>query len=662
MNFRFVASWVLALLLLLTPSAASAQSEPIVIVTPDATGVTITVTVRIDFVQPDSPTPEPEPTPGADPDPTPEPTPDPVPEPEPQPDPAPAPSWPTSARFVDYEGGSDSSDGRSPETAWKHHPWDSQATGVPAETDLAPGTEVILKGGVTYRGSWLAGDSGQPGAPIVIDGNTRGTWGTGRAVLDGSVPLSGWVEESPGLWRTNLPAGALDAFSANLYRGDEMLRLAQGPTNPSDPYEFDNLGEMESAPPSAVTKTSLTHPLFATLPEGWWELCRIAVWAQPNATYLSRITSCSGSTITFDSIGSPYTDRDTLFTILNSRQFMDLEGEYVVEGTNVTLKSATEPVGVTASTQRIGLNLWGKDHITVRGLRISRFTSADGESDRGVAITSYTTDVPQGIVIEDNELCFNRGMARAGVVTLKGNSGNRIQAPKVLRNSIHHNFRNRGIILTFADDCEITGNHLLANHGTGIFGQYMRRCIVRGNRVEEARGTHANGISLYSDCDDCIVEDNLVRRGNIAMTFKGTTNLIVRNNVLDVDPNFPWQAAGSQPYTFAEWGGSTNLTVQDCTIISPFGKGALLGSPGSFRNCIVSGLYFGSQVSKSSVVRSHNIHTDTSWQYGTSDFGTGESLLGVEGLFEPDGEYTLNPDGPAIGIGVGGTNIGAELP
>ena len=32
-----------------------------------------------------------------------------------------------SVRYIDYEGGRDSNDGLTPNTPWRHHPWDARA-------------------------------------------------------------------------------------------------------------------------------------------------------------------------------------------------------------------------------------------------------------------------------------------------------------------------------------------------------------------------------------------------------------------------------------------------------------------------------------------------------------------------------------------------------
>ncbi|MEX2381233.1 MAG: right-handed parallel beta-helix repeat-containing protein [Opitutales bacterium] len=89
-------------------------------------------------------------------------------------------------------------DGQSPESSWKYAPGDQNATGNPAEAALAPGDTIIFKGGVAYHGALRLVESGTSQEPITLDGNTEGTFGEGRAVLDGGRLIEGWqrVESS----------------------------------------------------------------------------------------------------------------------------------------------------------------------------------------------------------------------------------------------------------------------------------------------------------------------------------------------------------------------------------------------------------------------------------------------------------------------------------
>jgi hypothetical protein len=99
----------------------------------------------------------------------------------------------TPTYFVDFAAGSDAADGRSQSTAWKHAPGDANATGGPSSVKLAPGDVVLFKGGVAYQGSIQIAASGTAAASLVYDGNGRGTWGTGHALIDGQEQRSSGI-------------------------------------------------------------------------------------------------------------------------------------------------------------------------------------------------------------------------------------------------------------------------------------------------------------------------------------------------------------------------------------------------------------------------------------------------------------------------------------
>lgn len=94
-----------------------------------------------------------------------------------------------SVRYIDYESGDDARSGQSPDTAWKHHPWDDRATGK-AAADRGTHT-YVFKRGVVYRGSLKADESGQPGNPIRLTSSPD--WGRGEAVICGSERVGNWT-------------------------------------------------------------------------------------------------------------------------------------------------------------------------------------------------------------------------------------------------------------------------------------------------------------------------------------------------------------------------------------------------------------------------------------------------------------------------------------
>ncbi len=93
----------------------------------------------------------------------------------------------TPTIFVDFAGGSDTNDGKSQSTAFKHSPGDANATGNAQNATLAAGDVVLLKGGVEYDGTITISSSGTTQSPIVLEGGAQQNWGTGKAIVDGQT-------------------------------------------------------------------------------------------------------------------------------------------------------------------------------------------------------------------------------------------------------------------------------------------------------------------------------------------------------------------------------------------------------------------------------------------------------------------------------------------
>ena len=82
--------------------------------------------------------------------------------------------------YADFAAGSDAASGTSPSAAFRHCPGDAAAGQTSQGTILHPGDSVIFKGGVSYLGETIVCVSG-----VTYDGNAAGTFGSGRAVLNG---------------------------------------------------------------------------------------------------------------------------------------------------------------------------------------------------------------------------------------------------------------------------------------------------------------------------------------------------------------------------------------------------------------------------------------------------------------------------------------------
>ncbi len=101
-------------------------------------------------------------------------------------------------KFIDYQNGDDNNDGASKETAWKHHPWDRNATGNAAAHEGV--TTYVFRRGVAYRGGLSPDESGEDSKPIIItasslDKDSPYYWGEGEAYMVGSTGLPAqWVK------------------------------------------------------------------------------------------------------------------------------------------------------------------------------------------------------------------------------------------------------------------------------------------------------------------------------------------------------------------------------------------------------------------------------------------------------------------------------------
>ncbi|MDP6045567.1 MAG: LamG domain-containing protein [Phycisphaerae bacterium] len=113
-----------------------------------------------------------------------------------------------SIRYIDYAMGSDSNDGKSKTSAWKHHPWDAGATG---KSRSAAGVDTfVFKRGISYRGTIVAKESGRPGDPIRFTSDPK--WGEGLAILSGSELVGKWkkgasnrkIPNGPKVWYADL--------------------------------------------------------------------------------------------------------------------------------------------------------------------------------------------------------------------------------------------------------------------------------------------------------------------------------------------------------------------------------------------------------------------------------------------------------------------------
>ncbi|MCX7846837.1 MAG: hypothetical protein N2595_02225 [bacterium] len=144
-------------------------------------------------------------------------------------------------RYIDFVNGNDSQPGTNAATAWKHHPWDPQATGR-ARSDTTADT-YIFKRGVVYRGALLPPTT-SAGHPIQL--TVDPTWGHGEACLAGSELVTNWQRGAhprmpipDHVWYADLPFAPRAVFLVDPTGAITRLNLARTPnwrvTDPDDP-------------------------------------------------------------------------------------------------------------------------------------------------------------------------------------------------------------------------------------------------------------------------------------------------------------------------------------------------------------------------------------------------------------------------------------------
>lgn len=144
-------------------------------------------------------------------------------------------------RYIDYENGSDANDGASNKRPWKHHPWDSNATGSAA---AGKGVDTyVFKGGVVYRGQLRVKEHGS------ADGLVRLTrdpgWGEGAAIIAGSEAVSGWsrgadhasIPQPDAVWKAKLDFAPRTLWMVDADGRARRIPLARHPNWKSEPED-----------------------------------------------------------------------------------------------------------------------------------------------------------------------------------------------------------------------------------------------------------------------------------------------------------------------------------------------------------------------------------------------------------------------------------------
>lgn len=571
--------------------------------------------------------------------------------------------------YVDFDGGSDSSNGTTTGAAWKHSPDDANATGTADSVTLAAGDTVIFKGGVAYRGTLTVVASGNDGSPITYDGNSAGTWGTGKAIIDGSETVStSWTQctssadaggnaNFANIYWTTVPAGVADGWNQVIMDGTTQCHTAQDP-NPPDRFLFDVVTDWRLMSPSEVDTTSITDTdYFTQASSSYWDEAWVGVWKSGNEMGWRRILTFTPATdtITFSTL-TPYEDRDSYFSVFNHPALIDQAGETAVNiSANRLYVWPPDSGNMSGHTWSIGTRghaILGSSrrNITVKNfIFLGLFSTVDQAGQ--CAVTNFTPSAYDGTVgrnniFSDNEIYFVKSMDRDRLIYLPG--GNNVQIKdNIIRDSFGAGTYSGG------DNLLMTRNYVSRITGTGLYMVGATNSELSYNTVLDLKGTHANGISVYTGADGVEISHNIVRNCQSLMTFEASANLTFINNLVD---------ANGEDQRINGWSGLTgtiafynnsfvnNSVDRILNFVTPTGSATFI-----LKNNIIDG---GGRLDAAGT-KSNNIYTGlNTWQTGPLwTLQAGESIKTDAELFTTPGSvFTLKAGSPGI---VAGTDLSA---
>lgn len=447
----------------------------------------------------------------------------------------------TADYYIDYDSGSDSNAGTQA-SPWKHCPGDSNATGTAAAHTPIAGDTFHFKAGVSYIGKVTISHSGGTGNPITYSGNT---WGDGTATMDGTVPItttwtnvtsSSEVNGNTGyssIWRTTAPAGA-DVFTS-LICTNTWLPFSQS-TNQSGVASFAfDLTKWHTITPSGITSTSITDASVLTQATNYWDGCYVYIWCIPNSLKVVPITSYDPTTHTigFDLGSSVYADRNSYYLLINNTGTIDSPGEYAYKNGVLYLRALDSgnpnSEQIRISSYDHGFKGTSASNIVVSGFTIQGYYGADGGFWSGDAINfNGTGGASENVTISNVKARLLRSMELTPSIVLS-HCTNGVISSCVSSN----NFDSRGFYSSSSSNVVVRQCLVDTVGGSGIYFAGVLGGTIQSNTINNIKGVHANGITVYQNSSDVVVRENKVSNCLFMVAFQEYTNVAFYNNLFD---------------------------------------------------------------------------------------------------------------------------------
>lgn len=581
--------------------------------------------------------------------------------------------------YVDYEAGDDKASGTAVTQAWQHCPSDKQASDRAAATTLQGGDIIIFKGGVRYRGMIEKAFSGTADKAIIYDGNSAGTFGTGPAIIDGSVALTNWqpckhASEAGGnphykdIWYTDV-AHEGGWRGLNLLGATVPMHVSQHP-NPSDPLFQERVNEYQR---SKQAMTRKDNKLFLTDAEhlsnktkAYFEGMTLCFHGGHNAAVHVDILDYDPATATL--ITKSFTDHvskgrlykdGTKYCLFNSVKIVDQAGEYAMHRLDEkrvrvfawpTVIEDNQPKDISRSAFAYGFHFDGVQHVQVRGFKVER---QGGKNAHGIYVNKS-----KNVAVKECEISQVRGSA--------GFRAHNSEQISVTDSYIHHlPGHTFGLFVRSSKDVEVRRTRVFKPTSTGLDFYGVTNGVVSQCEISGHTGMHANGMTFYLGNRGLLIERNYVHSGNIPMTIKQSGDVVIRNNILDgSNASMSIGMWGTSGHEKQYWSGPTLQNVQIVHNVLVHGSAKNNWARGIFsnmkdqpQNLVVKNNILAGASGKVKGDYSHNIFTNP---VNKSFLTTGSVVItDLDKIFvdHKNHDFRLRKDSPAIAAGI---DLGVE--
>ena len=462
--------------------------------------------------------------------------------------------------------GSDSSDGQSPQTAWR-----TLAKIEQNATNFTPGTQILLQRNAVWKEALYLNDiNGTAQNPIKF-----GTYCNGaKPVISGLKTIQGWTTFSPNLWQYHCESCPDDLNL--LLLNNQPLAFARYPNLDQDNGGYVYTNAFLDTPSLRVTADSLSGKN--------WRGAELVM--RNNSFVLDRleIQEHISDTVLLSDENLTYDPRSHLnfvgygFFIQNHIDAADVDGEWVWDPATkmITLfwsQGDPNSLGFTTTTQQDLLTIEGSRYLDFQDIAIT------GANDHNI-YALRVNDINLNQVT--SSLSTNGILFRYGSVNIHLNE-------LVVENNV-----NRAVDLYFCDNCSVTNSQvqdtgMIAGLGRQGVGTHTAievlalnsesSILVEGNTVN---GSGYNGISIGQRVT---VRNNIVESYNSVKTdgggiyiynTDGEKNVIIEQNLVMNGAGTTAGMAGRHLEGSSETtethgiyldGASSNIIVRDNTVI-----------------------------------------------------------------------------------------------